>query len=237
VPKATVNKNEPQKTDYFVLLLLLAGLIFLYYNVFQKDKGLSSSDNEVELAPYSIINTDLNLKRGFRVSVRIYEKLPNLDLIDIAKRVKSDINAISDRGMVFFLLPEMLDKNGGWAAVDFNPEIRVRIIGKSIEDEYKIRSGLENVTNYVGLWMDNGMPGDVIIRIRKDKVEGNVFEYVSPTDPKPSELAIPLKRIQKGGKTIFIDNENTEQFFVVEENGDLLAYDNYGFICRYVKLK
>ncbi|GAB2678155.1 hypothetical protein GCM10027036_34740 [Flavihumibacter cheonanensis] len=239
--KGTVNKKESQKTDYSVLVLLLVGLIFLYYNVFRKDKvndtESTSSEYQTVVAAYSVINIELNNKRAFNVSVRIYEKLPDIQLMEIANKVKSDIDAVSDRGVVFFLLPEMQERNGPWAAVDYNPEIKVRIIGKSIEDERKIRSGLGNVTDYVGLWMDDGIPGDAIIRIRNDKVEGFVLELISLYDPKPSNLATSIKRVKKDGKTIYLDLDNKGQYFVVEENGDLSMYDSYGFNSKYLKLR
>ena len=44
--------------------------------------------------------------------------------------------------MVFFLLPEMVGNNGAWAAVDFDPDMKVRLLGQSVSDEQKIKSQL-----------------------------------------------------------------------------------------------
>ena len=186
---------------------------------------------------YKLLKTVLNDKRAFNVAVRIYKKLSDEQLKSLAQKIKSDINAISEKGVVFFLLPEMEVDNGAWSAVDFDREVKVRIIGQSIKDEQKIKSELENITDYIGLWLDNGTQGDVIIRIRNDKLEGYVFEYISASDPKPSDLATPLIKTQKNEKTIFKDTEHQEQFFIVENNGDLSVYDNYGFVSTYKKLK
>ena len=130
----------------------------------------------------------------------------------------------------------MVDGNSAWAAVDFEPEMKIRIIGQSIADEQKIKAGLNSITDYVGLWSNNFYDGAVIIRIRKDKINGFVLEYISPLDPKPSALATPLIKKQKDGKTIFMDTEHTEQYFLIDENGDLSVYDNYGFVETYKKL-
>lgn len=244
LPQTTADINAPQKTNYFVLILIFAGLIFLYYNVFHKENGTASTDTQLSstnyhaIQPgYTLLKTELNNKRAFNVAVRIDEKLSDYQLKSLAQKIKSDINAVTEKGVVFFLLPEMEVDNGAWAAVDFDPEVKVRIIGQSITDEQKIKLGLKSITDYVGLWLDNGTQGDIIIRIRKDKLEGYVFEYISPSNPKPSDLATPLIKTKKNGKTIFKDTEHPEQFFLLESNGDLSVYDNYGFVATYKKLK
>jgi hypothetical protein len=75
----------------------------------------------------------------------------------------------------------------------------------------------------------------VLVRICKDAKLGYVMDYTltydlqNGTDPKPL-----IKKIVNG-KTRYIDKDNPEQYFVVEKNGDLSAYDNYGFIETYKK--
>lgn len=238
------NENGSQKPNYFVLVLFLAGVFFLYYKILHKenvngptDTSPSATKQGIILSGYTLLKKEINNKRAFNVTVRINEKLPDAELISLAKKIKGDINASSEKGVVFFLLPEMVVNNGAWAAVDFEPDAKVRLIGKSIADERKIRMELDNITDYIGLWLNNDSQGDVVVRIRKDRREGYVFEYISASDPKPSELAKQLIRTTRDGKTIFKDADNPEQFFVLESNGDLTAYDNYGFILTYKRLK
>lgn len=104
-------------------------------------------------------------------------------------------------------------------------------------DEEKIKSALNNITDYVGLWENLGLQGDVIIRIRSDNKKGYVFEYISSSKYQPSELASPLLKKVKNGITVYKETENDDQFFVVEKNGDLSAYDNDGIIETYKRLK
>lgn len=235
----------------------MVGLIYLFYSIFDYDKSspskivtsesttptnksietTSPTNSSFTTTNYTILDPDVNSKRGFRVSVRISEKISDDQLKSIAQKVKEQINAISDKGMMFFLLPEMVGNNGAWAAVDFDPDMKVRLLGQSVSDEQKIKSQLSNITDYIGLWIDNQMQGEIIIRIRKDKKEGLVIENISPTDPKPSEFATPIIKVTKNGKTIFKDTEHPEQYFLLEKNGDLSVYDNYGFFTTYKKIK
>lgn len=242
--EAPSNNATPQKTNYFFILLIAGAIAFLYYNVLHKDKPKASNETPlpstnyyVASPAYSLIKTNLNNKRAFNVAVRISEKLSDQMLKSLAQQVKSDIHAVAQTGIVFFLLPEMEDNNGAWAAVDFTPEIKVRILGQSLEDEIKVKSGLGKISDYYGLWLDNKAQGDVILRIRVDKVEGYVIEYISPSDTKPSEFAVPLKKEKRKGKTIFKDTEHPEQYYVLENNGDLSVFDNYGFVESYKRLK
>ena len=177
------------KYNYFIALVILIGLAVVYYYSTKKEFVVNTK--------YTLIETSLNNQRGFNACVRVPEKISDKELKSIAKKVKEDINAISEKGVVFFLLPEMEIGNGAWAAVDFTPDIEVRIIGQSFPEEKLIKKGLENIIDYVGLWSDNGTHGDVIIRIRKDKKQRYVFEYISPIIPKPSDMATPLFKNKK----------------------------------------
>lgn len=186
---------------------------------------------------YSLLKVKPNNESTFRISLRISEKLSDSDLESIAREVKEDVNTISNQGAVFFFLPEMVLDNGAWAAVYFTPEMKVRIIGQSIIDGQKIQSALEDITDYVGLWSDNFEEGDIIIRIRKDKKEGYVLEYISSSDHKPSDFTTPLIKKIDHDKTIYKDTEHPEQYFLLEANGDLSVYDNHGLVSTYKKLK
>ncbi|RZK04548.1 MAG: hypothetical protein EOO46_16460 [Flavobacterium sp.] len=237
-------ENASRKNNYFLIILIVLAIVFLYYNVFKKERVVVNTQTEdasaiyqTPISTYTLLRTDLNNKRAFNVQVRIGEKLSDQQLKSLAQKIKSDINAISEKGVVFFLLPEMKIDNGAWATVNFDPEMRVRMIGQSISDEQKIKAGLENITDYVGLWRDDGLQSDIIIRIRKDKSQGYVFEYISPTEPKPSDMATPLIKKTKNGKTIFKDTEHPEQYYLLENNGDLSVYDNYGFVATFKTLK
>lgn len=239
-----VNGQLNTKPNYFIIgLVVFIIAVFAYNNHYENSKVNSQLSTpqggnvETKSLSYSLLEIELNNKRAFNISVRIDEKLTDNQLINLSQKVIKEIKVRSNKGVVFFFLPNMKLNNGAWAAVDYEPNISVRIIGQSLVDESLIKSGLENITDYYGLWADEGSKGDVIIRIRKDKVHGYVFEFISPTDPSPSEFASPLRKSTFKGKTIFKDIEHPEQFFLLEDNGNLSVYDNYGFVVRYKRLK
>jgi hypothetical protein len=97
----------------------------------------------------------------------------------------------------------------------------------SVSDEQQIYAGLNSITDYEGLWVDNGVPGVKVIRLRKDKKLGYVLENISVLAPNSKSESYPeqVKKSKKNGKIILTDVEKNGRYYVEEENGDLKVYD------------
>ena len=106
----------------------------------------------------------------------------------------------------------------------------LRVIGQSIDTDDFIQVNLNSITDYYGLWSDNFKSGDIIVRTRADKRNGYLFEHISPTDPQPSEYARQLIKRKRNGSIVFDVTNFPEQYFVLENNGDLSVYDAQGFV-------
>lgn len=186
---------------------------------------------------YSILETSTNDKSKFTVSVKIDDKYLEDDLINISAKVKSEIDAISQRGTVFFLLPEMSIGNGAWASIQF-PELTVTYFGTVADDKIN-SSNQENQEyfsekKYIGIWIDNYSKDGVLIGIREDRNEGYLKEYIDPNTLEVSTLSTSLVKIKKKGKVIFKDEDSIAgEYFILEKNGNLSAYDNQGYILTY----
>ena len=90
--------KEPQKTNYFVLVLILVGTLFLFYNIFKKEKPPKPSSDIIYSAPsyqtaspgYTLLKTSLNNKRAFNVQVRISSKISEGELQSLAQKIKAE---------------------------------------------------------------------------------------------------------------------------------------------------
>jgi len=257
------DSNDSIRKFNFVLIgLFIAGIAFIMYNLFVRVNGESQpvitntdSLNNNYTSPviiertvpqnnikessisYDIVEISLNNRRAFNVAVRLTDKIGDKELLSLAEKVKKEINAVSDIGIIFFLLPEMKLKDGAWAAVDFKPEMNIRLLGLSISAESNIRSSLDNITDYFGLWLDNSSDDEIIIRIRINKNDGYIFEYITAAEQAPDSFGKKLKRKLRNGKIIFIDTDHEGQYFQIETNGDLSVYDILGFVETYKMLK
>ncbi len=212
-------------------ILLLVGWITYYFMKDDFHETLKRTD-------YSIIETSLNNRRAFNITIRIQDKMEDAQLIAIARNVKEISNTVSDTGIIFFFLPEMVNNNGAWASVKFTPEPLVSIIGLSITDDRAIRNSLDYFKDYIGLWIDNGSSGQKVICIRRDKKYKYVSEFRSPDEPNPNQLFEPLKLERIENKVVFrlIESEAGD-YYVFSSNGDLDCYDNQGYINTYKLLK
>jgi hypothetical protein len=192
---------------------------------------------EILLLPqYAILDVNRNDEVKFAISVQIGQKFPNNLLEAIASAVVEKTGVKSRAGIVFFLTPEIRLDNGAWAAVQFDPTPVTKILGLSIEDEHRIRLALDRIESYEGLWIDNTMQGDVIIRIRKGNSGKYFFEYISSKEYGPSAYASEVIKTLQNGKTFFVDTEKRERF-ILKENGDLDVFDNDGYVLTYQRIK
>ena len=192
---------------------------------------------QTSIPKYEIINISVNNKVKTVASIRITNKLSDDELRLIALKAKSDLNPASDRVHLFFLLPEMKDKNGAWARADFNPALQIYILGQTIASQNSIRNykdqKIEN--EILGQWIDD-YKGEFIYRMRLDPQQGLVLELYSPAENKVGPFPAILKKIKKKGKTIYIDTDSPNQYFIINAKGDLVAYDETGYIITYKKL-
>lgn len=242
--KVPESNNNPQEQKRNLVLIIIVAAIFIgfvYYNVVFKKvptKETSTTSYNNPLFNYQILEIGANNKSIFNVKVRIYNKLTDEQLKLVAQRVIQDISVVSNRGIVFFYLPEYnLERDGAWATADFDPEVSIRYFGQSIADEQSVKSALSNIKDYVGLWTSNKMSEDIIIRIRKDAKGNYFFENISSTDFNPSPFAHPLRKTIKNGKTVFIETESSGYYYVIEPNGNLSIYFDGKYEDTYQKLK
>lgn len=189
---------------------------------------------------YSIVEINFNNEIKFAVSVRIDKCLSEESLKNIALKVKSEINAKSGIGYVFFVLPEKKTNNAVWASVEFRPEPVVITFeppetgNESADNAAVIESQYSADKKYMGLWIDNSSGELKLFGIRNDKREGFVKEYVSPTTFEAEIITFPLNRVKTDGIDVFKEKQSPSgDYYLIENWGDLSSYNNKGYITTY----
>jgi hypothetical protein len=242
----TYENSRPQqltskKSNYLIVILLFVGVLYLLFLQVTEKKSETPIDNSfvhssISTPNYTFKKVEVNIKK-FRLEINIENKLTDSQLISIARKIYLDINTTANSGAFFFYLPVTNKFKDAWARVDF-PEMQVSYLGQSLKQEQLINVSLDKITDYVGIWTSNMMRDGLVIRIRKDKSEGYVFEYITPDNLEPSRFPSPLKRVIRNGKVVFIEKDSpSSQYYVIEENGDLSDYDKDGLYETYKKLK
>ena len=88
----------------------------------------------------------------------------------------------------------------------------------------------------VGIWEDDYTQG-MLWRIRKDPSLGYVLDIGDISDTSKWIRSTTLQEEYLNGYRVFFDKSNIEQYYIVEENGNLSVFDNYGWIATYRKIK
>jgi len=104
---------------------------------------------------YSILKDErfLNIKRS--IDVRLNKKVSKETLRNIALKLKAQDPTPYERTFICHVLPGMKVGAGAWATAHFNPDLKIEILGLSLEQE-KALTARANVPSreVIGTWLD-----------------------------------------------------------------------------------
>ena len=119
---------------------------------------------------YSIFDSSIN--RGIKRSldVRLNKKVSERTLRAIALKLKSQDARSYDRTFMAYYLPGMAVGAGAWATTHFNPDLEVRVLGLTAEEEEKLLAEPAPANReIIGRWLDEGpIVGGRITIFRED---------------------------------------------------------------------
>ena len=185
---------------------------------------------------YQIENVSMNNKIKCVATVRIGNIYEKNEIQELSEIIKKEIDCISDHIYISYLQPGMKENAGAWAVVEYNPEFNIEVFGKTTKDFINLKNyEVDNSRTFLGHWIDLGEEGDIVYRIRDSK---NRFflESCSPSEGTCIDRSELFKR-QKDGGTIFIDEDNRDEYYVIDPKGNLGVFDNYGWVVTYFKFK
>lgn len=168
------------------------------------------------------------------VYVRLSAPVTEEVVSQIASTVKAQDPSVYERTFVVFSLPGMRDGQGAWATAFFEPELKVRILGVTLDQlslaETKKTEPSVDGRKRLGLWIDDSDAG-----------AGSVWEiyelggktYADETFKDGGVLTAELRDVSQGRTRKFIVPERTQEtgdHMVVTNAGTLEFRDNDGLI-------
>jgi hypothetical protein len=176
---------------------------------------------------YSVLNTSVmpGVKRS--LDVRLSRRVSESTLRDIALKLKANDARSYERTFICYYLPDMEVGHGAWATSHFDPELEVKIIGVTIEEQERLTRevSLPVRENVLGRWIDNetGFPG-VIVLLNED---GKVFMTQTFTDGSKGKYEMVVYNV--AGQTRYRwKNRATSDYLVITAAGDLAHGDDEG---------
>ncbi len=207
--------------------LALLGLTLTQNNLF--------AETAPNYAAYSIVEDSdfLHFKRS--VIVRLNEKVSKQTLRAIAVDLKKMTRKNYEKTFIAYYLPGMKIGAGAWATTHFEPNLKVLILGLTLEEEKALtQEPTSSSRDTIGAWIDHGQCGSTVTLYRENEklyLKTKYYDGSGSTDEV-------IKKISASGTKLTEKNGNPHgEYFIIDKNGDLHAGDRDGLFLKYKKLR
>lgn len=186
---------------------------------------LASCGEEMSKIPsdinYTVIDEDRNeYASKSNIKVRINKKTTKDVLTEIALEIKKDREGLNN--LFIFYYPEGMSTSGmAWATSHFTPDLKVNILGSTIEEDRKM-SEIQVDGKIIGKWKSDVLMGAILILYEND--QGQEFMKIKFKDGGSMEDEIARTKIN-GGTRLDDGNEHGE-YYILDKDGKLSLYDS-----------
>lgn len=184
---------------------------------------------------YSVIEKTSLSGVKLSIDIRLSKKVDNDFLKEFALFLKNSDKGKYKNIFMCYYLPDMKVGSGAWATTHFNPDLKVEILGMTLEQEKKLKSEkAEPDQKIIGKWKDESpFVGAIWKMFEKNK---KTFLLVNYNDGSKSENELILKK-EKGITKYYEKDDRAGTYFIITKSGDLSIYDNEGFFMTLKKIK
>lgn len=192
--------------------------------------------NQETTINYQIIADDhlADIKRS--VDIRLDKKISSNDLRKIANKIYKSSSISYQRTFINYYLPYMNRGNGAWASTNFTPNLKVKILGLTADEEQKmVQAASKDSRDVVGIWLDDRPLAGEIIKIYKK--DNKFFLESSFKDGSLSSKEMAASKL--GGMTKLEDagGNSLGEYFILSNDGTLKAAGDNGVFLVYKKIK
>lgn len=213
-------ENSTKRKSWWIYVLIIIGVIAIFRMCGEDDENPDSKTYtetaKLTLPEYTIIDTDCR-SEPCNITIRLTEIIDSTKVAAIGKKIRKERSDFK-RVYVFFLQPGLIPGSGAWAAVRYNPEPEIEIMGFTQESYQKAKEKMDKWRpEKVWAW-HNGLASS-LIGIKGKKIY-HVYKDLSATE-EPISI--------NDTRSVFIERSNNEVInYTVAENGWLvLSGENY----------
>jgi hypothetical protein len=218
---------------YLLTVVVIVSLATVGCNDRQQDQ--TSRQPIPDDVSYSIIDSSTlpGIKRS--LDVRLNKKVSERTLRAIALNLKSQDSRNYDRTFIAYYLPGWTVDGGAWATTHFNPDLEVRILGLTAEEEENLVAEPASVTReIIGRWLDEGP--FVANRITIFREDGRLFIEQMFKDGSSLKKEIVEKKSPLGRRFDKVEGSSAGDHWVLGSDGNLQLRDNDGLITTAKKI-
>jgi len=199
-----------------------------------KSTGDNSTQTEDEVT-YSIINSDTYLDWKRSLDVRLNKKVSERTLRTIALRLKAQDPRNYERTFICYYLPDMKVGSGAWATTHFDPNLEIKILGLTSEEENALKQLPDDSSReIIGSWLDQSIYiGGRITIFHRDK---KLFMETIYKDSSSGTKEIVEKQSGKGRAFQRKEGSSVGEYYLIDKQGNLQFWDEEGFILTAKKI-
>ena len=224
--------NQFYKLIYFGTFLTL-GIVACNEGTREQSRPIETIPNEVT---YSII--EMNVVQGIKRSldVRLNRTVSEEVLRVIALELKKQDPKKYERTFITYYLPNMKVGAGAWATTHFNPDLDVRILGLTIEEEKSFINEPETSSrNIIGVWFVDMPLAASKITIYQENGKLYKKQEFKGSDGFHREMEkIPSSSGQRFQEK---DGSGYGEYYLIDGQGNLQLWDQEGLITTAKKIK
>lgn len=183
---------------------------------------------------YSILDSSTvpGIKRS--LDVRLNKKVSEKILHTIALELQSQDSRHYDRTFITYYLPGMDIGAGAWATTHFNPDLEVRVLGLTMEEEAKLVAEPTSANRkIIGRWLDERpFVGSLVMIFRE---EGKLFIERMFKDGSSLKNELVAKNTPLGRRFDDVEGSLNGDHWLIGSDGNLQFRDNEGLIATAKK--
>lgn len=200
-----------------------------------KSKTHSNKDGSEKIS-YFIINDQsyTNIKRS--VDVRLKDRITIKQLSALAHEINNLNDKSFKRTFILYYLPEIKVDSGAWASTHFNPNLKVKILGATLEQATKLTESIAKDNKaIIGIYFKElgDLSHQLIVFKEKNKIL--IKETYSDNGQRTKEYL--GSKVNRGLRLQELGHNDFGEYYIVNQNGDLESWDNQGLIETLKKIK
>jgi hypothetical protein len=159
-----------------------------------------------------------------QVTIEINQKINKAQITTLAESIYSS-KPQKQRFFIFYLLPGMRIGAGAWAISHFNPDLKIEILGSTIEqDMERNKIALEPEAEVIGKWHEEQYTAANYIIFKK---ENKTFLRTIFGKDAISEVQLKGKNTKTGTQYDYFEDQHGE-YFILNSEGNLEFYNRDG---------
>jgi len=184
---------------------------------------------------YSIIDSDTYLDYKRSLEVRLNKKVSEDTLRAIAIKLKSQDSRHYERTFISYLLPDMEPGKGAWATTHFDPDLEVRILGLTVEQEKALKQLPDDPSrDVIGSWLDETLYMGRRITIFRQN--GKLFMESVYYDGSSGKMEVVEKLSGRNRRLQRKEGSSVGEFYLIDVQGNLQMWDEEGIISTARKI-